>query len=245
MNVPPGEALTYRIPIPVDSTGTLIVNATWPGTRVLSFRLVGPSGLSRPFRRSGPSPQILKIDVDDAELFGEWNLTVNGLAVRGGGEGRLAIHLPTTVIAEPAAPAPSPEKPAPTPKRKLSADGLPEEWSSFAKSAVGFAELLVEHLAPDAAPHFSAGFTPGERFDVYGMMIRGFSFVPSSIFYIIAIVLLCSHLGHGVASIFQTLGLRTHRNSKLIGCGSQIFAWVICAGFVSIPLAVMLKIVTE
>ena len=85
----------------------------------------------------------------------------------------------------------------------------------------------------------------GERFDVYKMMIVGFRFVPSSIFYIIAIVLLCSHLGHGVASIFQTLGLRTQRNSQLIGCGSRIFAWVICAGFVSIPLAVMFRIVTE
>lgn len=82
-----------------------------------------------------------------------------------------------------------------------------------------------------------------ERFDVYAMMIKGFSFVPSSLFYIIAISLLCSHLSHGTASIFQTLGWRTERNRSLIECGSKVFSFAIWAGFISIPLAVMFGIV--
>ena len=120
-------------------------------------------------------------------------------------------------------------------------------WSGLTILAFVIFHLLhyTVRVSYDAANFIDTNAAGEERFDVYKMMIVGFSYIPSSLFYIIAIVLLCSHLGHGVASIFQTLGLRTHRNSKLIGCGSQIFAWVICAGFISIPLAVLFKIVTE
>ena len=41
--------------------------------------------------------------------------------------------------------------------------------------------------------------------DVFKMMIDGFSWAPASIFYMIALTLLCSHLSHGFASVFQTL----------------------------------------
>ncbi|MDB4358032.1 succinate dehydrogenase cytochrome b subunit, partial [bacterium] len=47
-----------------------------------------------------------------------------------------------------------------------------------------------------------------ERHDAWKMVIVGFSNPLVAIFYIIAMTLLCSHLSHGVASIFQTLGLR-------------------------------------
>lgn len=117
-------------------------------------------------------------------------------------------------------------------------------WSGLTILAFVIFHLLhyTVRVSYDAAD-FVDKTADGERFDVYKMLIVGFSNKLSSLFYIIAIVLLCSHLGHGVASIFQTLGLRTHRNGQLISCGSQVFAWVICAGFVSIPLAVLFGLV--
>ena len=39
-----------------------------------------------------------------------------------------------------------------------------------------------------------------EVHDVYRMVITGFSWAPATFFYIVAMVLLCSHLSHGVAS---------------------------------------------
>ncbi len=118
-------------------------------------------------------------------------------------------------------------------------------WSGLTILAFVIFHLLhytvrVSYAAADFVDKTATGH---ERFDVYGMMIKGFSFVPSSLFYIIAITLLCSHLSHGTASIFQTLGWRTERNRSIIETGSKVFAIVIWAGFISIPLAVMFGIV--
>lgn len=118
-------------------------------------------------------------------------------------------------------------------------------WSGL--TILAFVVFHILHytvrVSYDAKDFIDVTADGAERFDVYGMMIKGFSFWPSTLFYIIAISLLCSHLGHGVASIFQTLGMRTRRNSSLIECGSKIFAVVIWAGFVSLPLSVQLGFV--
>lgn len=75
--------------------------------------------------------------------------------------------------------------------------------------------------------------------NVYKMVIDGFSWWPASVFYIIAMVLLCSHLRHGVASIFQTLGLATHRTWPLFQTFGNAFALLILVGNCSIPLAIL------
>ena len=72
----------------------------------------------------------------------------------------------------------------------------------------------------------------------WAMTIRGFQNPLVTIFYIISIGLLCSHLSHGVASIFQTLGLRTQKTAKLIGHLAKGYAAVIFIGFISIPIAI-------
>ena len=79
-----------------------------------------------------------------------------------------------------------------------------------------------------------------ERHDAWKMVIVGFSNPLVAIFYIIAMTLLCSHLSHGVASIFQTLGLRTKKTAGPINVLSRIYAIVIYLGFISIPLAILL-----
>lgn len=76
-------------------------------------------------------------------------------------------------------------------------------------------------------------------FDCYGMIIKGFSNVWCSGFYIVAILFLFSHLRHGVQSIFQTLGLATRKVRSLWNIVAIAYAVVICGGFISIPLAVL------
>ncbi len=86
-----------------------------------------------------------------------------------------------------------------------------------------------------------------DRFDAYGMVIKGFEagflnfFVV--LFYIIAMTFLCSHLSHGVGSIFQTLGLRSKKSAGLIHTISCGYAIVIYVGFISIPIAIFLGFV--
>ncbi|NOY00750.1 MAG: succinate dehydrogenase cytochrome b subunit [Verrucomicrobia bacterium] len=73
----------------------------------------------------------------------------------------------------------------------------------------------------------------------HAMVITGFSNVLVSLFYIVAISLLCSHLSHGVGSIFQTLGLRSHKTALAIDLLSRAYALAIWLGFISIPVAIM------
>ena len=74
---------------------------------------------------------------------------------------------------------------------------------------------------------------------VYGMVVAGFSQPAISLFYIISMLLLCLHLGHGVSSMFQTLGLRNERWRGRLDALAQAYAWFIALGFISIPLAVL------
>lgn len=83
----------------------------------------------------------------------------------------------------------------------------------------------------------------GEVHNAWLMVIDGFSGVSVwyvTAFYVLAMTLLCSHLMHGVGSIFQTLGLRSKKTEtaiKQLSIGYAAFIWL---GFISIPLAINL-----
>ena len=112
----------------------------------------------------------------------------------------------------------------------------------MALSGIILLSYIVFHLlhftTHTVSPQF-ANWKDGEDHDVYRMIVAGFSNKAISIFYIVAMVLLAMHLSHGAASLFQTLGLRTKKMACCLGLCAQVFAWVICAGYVSIPVAVM------
>jgi len=74
--------------------------------------------------------------------------------------------------------------------------------------------------------------------DVYKMVIAGFSWAPASIFYIVAMVLLASHLSHGVSSLFQTLGLSTEKTRPVFQLIGKAYAALILIGNCSIPIAI-------
>ncbi len=78
-----------------------------------------------------------------------------------------------------------------------------------------------------------------EMHDVYKMVIAGFSWFPASAFYIIAMALLCSHLSHGVSSMFQTLGLNTDKTAPFYHKLGWAYALLILVGNCSIPLAIL------
>jgi len=78
------------------------------------------------------------------------------------------------------------------------------------------------------------------RMDAWKMVIDGFSVWYVVLFYAIAMTLLCSHLGHGVQSIFQTLGLRSKKSEGFIRMISQGYAAFIWIGFLSIPTAIFI-----
>lgn len=78
------------------------------------------------------------------------------------------------------------------------------------------------------------------RHDVYSMMVYGFRNVLVSAFYIVAMFLLMLHLTHGASSFFQSLGWNDKQLTPKLARWGRVFAWLIFAGYISIPIGVLL-----
>lgn len=75
--------------------------------------------------------------------------------------------------------------------------------------------------------------------DVYAMMIAGFSVVPVSFCYLVGVGALCFHLSHGIAAMFQSLGLRQQAYAPLLERAAKGIALALFLGYASIPTSVM------
>jgi succinate dehydrogenase / fumarate reductase, cytochrome b subunit len=118
-------------------------------------------------------------------------------------------------------------------------------WSGL--TVIAFVIFHIFHFTIRLDPDLAAMKDPGnpDRHDVYGMVIAGFKNPLIVLFYIVAITLLCSHLSHGIASIFQTLGLRSEKTRvpvKVLGLAVSILLW---AGFLSIPFFVVTGVLED
>jgi succinate dehydrogenase / fumarate reductase cytochrome b subunit len=82
------------------------------------------------------------------------------------------------------------------------------------------------------------------RADVYSMVILGFRSWLISIFYIIAVGLLCYHLSHGIASMFQTVGWTNPDSLPKLEKLATIVALIFWLGYISIPIAVLTGFLT-
>jgi succinate dehydrogenase / fumarate reductase, cytochrome b subunit len=78
------------------------------------------------------------------------------------------------------------------------------------------------------------------RHDIYRMMVVGFRNPLVSLFYVIGVGLLCLHLSHGIAAMFQSLGWKKRSYARLIDNAAKIVAWVLFLGYISIPVSIYL-----
>ncbi|MEW5796289.1 MAG: succinate dehydrogenase cytochrome b subunit [Candidatus Zixiibacteriota bacterium] len=88
-------------------------------------------------------------------------------------------------------------------------------------------------------PEFATLTDPLGRPDVYGMVVIGFSSPVVSIFYLLAVGLLSYHLSHGVASMFQSLGLNTEKWQVRLNRLAWVASVLLFLGYASIPAAVL------
>ena len=79
--------------------------------------------------------------------------------------------------------------------------------------------------------------------DVYAMILLGFQVWWVAAFYVIAQALLFIHLGHGIASAFQSFGMRDHVWWTRIKCLAMVASLAIFLGYVSIPAAIYMRII--
>jgi succinate dehydrogenase / fumarate reductase cytochrome b subunit len=80
--------------------------------------------------------------------------------------------------------------------------------------------------------------------DVRYNVITGFSNPWISGFYILAMILLCLHLYHGMWSMFQSLGLSHPRYTPIVKKAAAVLAIAVAVGNCSIPIAVLTGLLT-
>jgi succinate dehydrogenase / fumarate reductase cytochrome b subunit len=86
---------------------------------------------------------------------------------------------------------------------------------------------------PDFRPH-----------DVYYDVVTGFRVWYVSAFYIVAMLFLGLHLYHGAWSMFQSVGINNPKINGLIRGAATLFMIITVVGFISIPVAVLLGVIS-
>ncbi len=85
------------------------------------------------------------------------------------------------------------------------------------------------------------GNDPWGNRDLYTVTVTAFREVWYTAFYIFSMVILGLHLNHGVASAFQTLGLKTKKYFSAIEKFAGAFSILVPAAFASIPIILYLQ----
>ena len=139
---------------------------------------------------------------------------------------------------------------------KLKSDARPVAYVKKEDAAASYASRTMMWSGPIVAAfvifhvlHLTVGAVvplqeigPNEP-NVRANVIAGFSNPAISAFYILAMILLCMHLYHGLWSMFQSLGFSHPRYTPKLKKGAAIFAILIAIGNCSIPIAVMAGLV--
>jgi succinate dehydrogenase / fumarate reductase cytochrome b subunit len=96
--------------------------------------------------------------------------------------------------------------------------------------------FVIYHLLDFTFGQVNPNYQPG---NVYGNVVASFQLIPVAAFYIIAMLLLCLHLYHGLWSMFQSLGIAHPRYTPMLRRGAAVVAGLIAVGNISIPVAVL------
>lgn len=119
--------------------------------------------------------------------------------------------------------------------------------TSYAASAMKYSGpalffYILFHLAHFTFPGLSLG---GEfnAADAYGNFVNGFSVWWVTAIYVIANLALGLHLYHGSFSFLQSIGLEHQRYDRGVRGASRAFAFLVTAGNVVMPLAVLFGLV--
>jgi len=102
------------------------------------------------------------------------------------------------------------------------------------------AAFVILHLL-----HFTTGtIHPGGFVELHAYQNVVLGFTPVfAILYIAVMLLVGTHLSHGIWSMFQSIGFSHPRYTPLLKKFAAVFSWILIGGFISVPLSVLLGIV--
>lgn len=83
----------------------------------------------------------------------------------------------------------------------------------------------------------------GQSYGLFGVVINSFKDPVHSLLYILAMLAVGMHLSHGIQSFFQTYGFNHPTYTPMIKKFSETVAFVVAAGYIWIPIAVMNNVI--
>jgi succinate dehydrogenase / fumarate reductase, cytochrome b subunit len=119
---------------------------------------------------------------------------------------------------------------------------------TMAVTGIGLFVFIAFHLA-----HFTFGWVQPDvfhqvdaqgRWDAYTMFVMGFRNIPLFFVYLLAMLIMSFHLGHGASSWLQSLGLRHPKYSPALDQLGDVLSAVLFVGYMAPPTAVVLGIIT-
>lgn len=120
---------------------------------------------------------------------------------------------------------------------------IASSWASRTMMLSGpiVAFFVVFHLL-----HLTTGTiqpAPFQPLHAYENLVNGFSVVWVALLYIAVMIFIGFHLSHGIWSMFQSIGFNHPRYTPAIKKFAAIFSWILIAGFIAVPLAVLTGLV--
>ena len=119
---------------------------------------------------------------------------------------------------------------------------IASSWASRTMMLSGpiVAAFVVYHLLHMTTGTLHPNFIP---LHPYENLVSGFMVVPVALIYIVVMIFIGFHLSHGIWSMFQSLGFSHPRYTPAIKKFAAIFSWILIAGFIAVPLAVLTGLV--
>ncbi len=81
------------------------------------------------------------------------------------------------------------------------------------------------------------GFIP---LHAYENLVNNLGFIPFASIYIVCMLLIGTHLSHGIWSMFQSVGFSHPRYTPMIKTFAAVFSWILVGGFVAVPVSIVL-----
>ena len=115
---------------------------------------------------------------------------------------------------------------------------IQSSWASRSMMLSGpiIAAFVIFHLLHLTTGTIHPDFIP---LHAYENLVSGFAVVPIALVYVAVMIFIGFHLSHGVWSMFQSVGFSHPRYTPLIRKVAAVAAWILIAGFISVPVAVL------
>ena len=115
-------------------------------------------------------------------------------------------------------------------------------WASRTMMLSGpiVAAFVIFHLLHLTTGTIHPNFVP---LHAYENLVNGFAVVPFALIYIAVMIFIGFHLSHGGWSMFQSVGFSHPRYTPLIKKAAAVIAWLLIAGFISVPVSVLAGLV--